>query len=80
MSRRKTVTGRMSAFKPRLQNIPVRSAGEPARLSDEVKVSIRAAAHGDKVSIRSAVHGDYAALEARILAAALTPLRPGGTE
>jgi DNA polymerase I-like protein with 3'-5' exonuclease and polymerase domains len=69
VTRRKTPTGRLSTFRPRYQNIPIRSGEEPSRLPDEVKVSIR-----------SAVHGDYAALEARILAAALTPLRPGGTE
>lgn len=69
MSRRKTSTGRLSTFRPRYQNIPIRSGEEPARLSD-----------GAKASIRAAIHGDYAAMEARILAAALTPPRPGGEE
>jgi hypothetical protein len=75
----------MTRRPPRYQNIPIRSGEEPARLSDGVKVSIRSAVYGiseDEASRldEPAMLADYAALEARILAAALTPLRPGGEE
>ena len=40
MTRRKTPTGRFSSFRPRYQNIPIRSGEEPARLSDGVKAAI----------------------------------------
>ena len=40
MTRRKTPTGRLSTFRPRYQNIPIRSGEEPARLSDGVKAAI----------------------------------------
>jgi len=76
VTRRKTPTGRLSTSHPRYQNIPIRSGEEPARLSDGVKASIRAAAYGiseDEVSRlgEPATLSDYAALEARILAAAI---------